>query len=184
MRRPCTSVLIPSPSGNSAQSLSRRDSLSVAQCFSVGFNAREVHVPKGRLFGLRTEPFSAVPSGLGCGGTEFPKLKRWAIVAYPFGINALLILFLTRHHFESRTFTGQIAFGLIFGGILGNLTDRLLPSRQQVIDFIYFYIERADGKELGFPAFNIADSGICNGVALVFWLTWQSERVKPAAPAD
>jgi signal peptidase II len=92
---------------------------------------------------------------------------------------ALLVLFLTRHHFESKTMTGQIAFGLIFGGILGNLTDRLLPSRQHVIDFIYFFIERADGREMGFPAFNIADSGICIGVVLVFWVTWRGEKVRP-----
>lgn len=97
---------------------------------------------------------------------------------------ALLVLFLTRHHFESKTFTGQIAFGLIFGGIAGNLTDRLLPSRQQVIDFIYFYLERANGSEVGFPAFNIADSGICIGVALVFWLTWRSEKAKPVEKAE
>ena len=98
---------------------------------------------------------------------------------------ALLVLFLTRHHFESKTFTGQIAFGLIFGGIVGNVTDRLMPSRQQVIDFIYFYIKRADGREIGFPAFNIADSGICIGVALVFWLTWRSEKqAKAGTPVE
>ena len=62
---------------------------------------------------------------------------------------------------------GQIAFGLIFGGIAGNLLDRLLPSRQQVIDFIYFYVNQRDGGEIGFPAFNVADSGICIGVGLV-----------------
>src|SRR3990172_5706318 len=45
---------------------------------------------------------------------------------------ALLVLFLSRHHFDSRTLLGQIAFGLVFGGIAGNLTDRLLPSRQEV----------------------------------------------------
>ena len=93
---------------------------------------------------------------------------------------ALLVLILSRHHFESRTLLGQIAFGLIFGGIIGNLTDRLLPSRQQVIDFIRFYIERPTG-EVGFPAFNIADSGICVGVALVFWITWRTEgKGKPS----
>ena len=97
---------------------------------------------------------------------------------------ALLILILTRHHFESKTLTGQIAFGLIFGGILGNLTDRLMPSRQHVIDFIYFFINRADGRELGFPAFNIADSGICVGVALVFWVTWRSESQRKADQAQ
>jgi signal peptidase II len=92
---------------------------------------------------------------------------------------ALLGLFLARHHFESGTLLGQVAFGLIFGGILGNVTDRLLPSRQQVIDFLRFYHVRPDGTEIGFPAFNIADSGICIGVALVFWLTWRSEKAKP-----
>src|SRR5208282_355318 len=50
---------------------------------------------------------------------------------------ALVALFLTRHHFSSNTLPGQIAFGLIFGGIAGNLTDRLLPGRHEVIDFIY-----------------------------------------------
>lgn len=90
---------------------------------------------------------------------------------------ALLVLFLTRHHFEAHTLAGQWAFGLIFGGIAGNLLDRLLPSRQQVIDFIRFYLEPRGGSEIGFPAFNVADSGICIGVALVFWITWRSERV-------
>lgn len=89
---------------------------------------------------------------------------------------ALLILFLSRHHFESRTVPGQIAFGMIFGGIVGNLTDRLLPSRQHVIDFLYFYVNRPDGSEIGFPAFNIADSAICVGVALIFFVTWRADR--------
>lgn len=103
-----------------------------------------------------------------------------AIVA----LAALVILFLSRHHFESHTLTGQVAFGMIFGGIVGNLTDRLLPSRQHVIDFIYFYINRSDGSELGFPAFNVADSAICTGVALIFWITWRSDKSKDKEPAE
>lgn len=95
---------------------------------------------------------------------------------------ALLVLFLSRHHFESRTKLGQIAFGFIFGGIAGNLTDRLLPSRHEVIDFLYFYLKQRGGNEIGFPAFNVADSAICIGVALVFWITWKSEHAaKPAS---
>jgi len=96
---------------------------------------------------------------------------------------ALLVLILSRHHFESKTLLGQIAFGLIFGGIIGNLTDRLMPSRQQVIDFIRFYLNRPSG-EVGFPAFNIADSGICVGVALVFWMTWRTGQAKPVEKAE
>ena len=99
---------------------------------------------------------------------------------------ALLVLFLSRHHFESKTLLGQTAFGLIFGGIAGNLLDRLLPSRHEVIDFIRFYLDQRGGGEIGFPAFNVADSGICIGVVVVFLLTWKSDRVpKPeAAPVD
>lgn len=91
---------------------------------------------------------------------------------------ALLVLFLSRHHFESRTALGQLAFGLIFGGIAGNLLDRMLPSRQQVIDFIYFYLKQRGGGEIGFPAFNVADSGICIGVGLVFLITWKSDHAQ------
>ena len=97
---------------------------------------------------------------------------------------ALLVLFLSRHHFESQTALGQLAFGLIFGGIAGNLLDRLLPSRREVIDFLYFYLHQRGGEEVGFPAFNVADSGICIGVALVFWITWKNDHApKPAATA-
>jgi signal peptidase II len=68
--------------------------------------------------------------------------------------------------------------GLIFGGICGNLFDRLLPSRRHVIDFLYFYVIRRDGDEAGFPAFNVADSAICIGVGLLFLLSWQSDRAQ------
>src|SRR5277367_4279386 len=84
----------------------------------------------------------------------------------------LAVMFLTRHH----TLASQIAFGLIVGGIAGNLTDRLLPSRHAVVDFIYFYLQQRGGNEIGFPAFNIADSAICTGVALIFLITWKNEH--------
>jgi signal peptidase II len=96
---------------------------------------------------------------------------------------AIFILFFTRHHFDSGSLTGQFALGLIFGGIIGNLIDRV--TVKHVIDFLYFYVQQRGGKEIGFPAFNIADSAICTGVGLIFLLTWKGERApKPvAAPA-
>ncbi len=91
---------------------------------------------------------------------------------------ALFVLFFSRHHFDARSILGQLAFGLICGGILGNLIDRLWAKH--VIDFLYFYLQQRDGTEIGFPAFNVADSAICTGVGLVFLLTWRSERkVRP-----
>ena len=95
---------------------------------------------------------------------------------------ALLVLFLSRHHFDLRTLLSQIAFGLIFGGIVGNLIDRLWVGH--VIDFIYFYLQQRSGTEIGFPAFNVADSAICTGVGLVFLITWRSDhKMKPVEPS-
>jgi len=51
----------------------------------------------------------------------------------------------------------QICFGLLCGGILGNLCDRLLHGH--VIDFIDLHF----GSYI-YPTFNVADSGICVGV--------------------
>jgi signal peptidase II len=91
------------------------------------------------------------------------------------GLLALVALFLTRHHFDSHTLTGQIAFGLIFGGIAGNLFDRLV--RHEVVDFIRFYMQlRGSRSEIGFPAFNVADTAICTGVGLIFLITWKNEH--------
>ncbi|MEP6663236.1 MAG: signal peptidase II [Verrucomicrobiota bacterium] len=89
---------------------------------------------------------------------------------------ALVGLFFWRHHFDTKTVLGQISMGLIFGGILGNLFDRIHPARHHVIDFLRFYIERRSGEEIGFPAFNVADSAICVGVGLLFILSWRKEN--------
>jgi signal peptidase II len=88
-------------------------------------------------------------------------------------IAALVVLFLSRHHFDNRTLLGQLAFGFICGGIAGNLIDRVRVGH--VIDFIYFYVQTRTGNEVGFPAFNVADSAICTGVALVFLMTLRNE---------
>lgn len=94
---------------------------------------------------------------------------------------ALLFLFLYRRHFDTRTWLGQVSLGLIFGGIVGNLFDRLF--RDHVIDFIYFYLQQRGGREAGFPAFNIADTAICTGVGLLFILSWKQETQPATALA-
>lgn len=53
----------------------------------------------------------------------------------------------------------RFAFGLLLGGIIGNLLDRIRLSA--VTDFLDFYI-----GSYHWPAFNIADSSICIGVFL------------------
>ena len=65
----------------------------------------------------------------------------------------------------------QPAFGLLVGGVVGNLVDRLVHGH--VIDFLDFHF----GGYV-FPTFNVADSGICVGV---FWYVLWSLR-QPAEP--
>ena len=94
---------------------------------------------------------------------------------------AIFVLYRSRHHFEAHTWLGQLALGLIFGGIVGNLIDRVHSG--YVTDFIYFYLQRRGGSDIGFPAFNVADSAICVGVGLIFILSWKNEKL-PVSPAQ
>lgn len=95
---------------------------------------------------------------------------------------ALVALFLARRHFGADRLLGRLALGLVFGGIVGNLTDRLLPSRHAVVDFLHFYMARRGTVEVwDFPAFNVADSAICTGVALIFLINWKSSPAPKAA---
>lgn len=56
----------------------------------------------------------------------------------------------------------QVAFGLLCGGIVGNLTDRLHYGH--VVDFVDLHF----GAYV-YPTFNVADSGICIGVLIYLW---------------
>jgi signal peptidase II len=97
------------------------------------------------------------------------------------GVVALVVLFRSRHHFDAHTLLGQVALGLIFGGIIGNLVDRVFVGH--VTDFLYFYVQRRGASEVGFPAFNVADSAICIGVGLIFMVSWKGDK-SPAKPAQ
>jgi signal peptidase II len=120
----------------------------------------------------------------GAAWSSFSGGNRWlALIA----IVALVILYFSRHHFNSHTRLGQFAFGLVIGGIMGNLVDRIF--RQHVVDFLRFEIKRRgdqlNASPLGFPAFNVADSAICVGVTLVFLMTWRNEQTpKPVESAS
>lgn len=59
-----------------------------------------------------------------------------------------------------------IGLGLILGGALGNLVDRL--RFRAVVDFLDFYY-----GPWHWPAFNLADCGICIGAGLVCICIWR-----------
>lgn len=62
-----------------------------------------------------------------------------------------------------------ISLALMLGGAIGNFIDRLF--RGEVVDFIDTYIFGYD-----FAIFNVADSALCIGVALLFIKMIQDER--------
>ena len=85
-----------------------------------------------------------------------------------FSLAALIFLWVSRRHFGAETALGQVALGLILGGVVGNLVDRVV--HHHVVDFLQFYIP------FRFPAFNVADSGICTGVGLMFLQSFRKPK--------
>jgi len=65
----------------------------------------------------------------------------------------------------------KVAASLLISGILGNLTDRILPGRGYVVDFLDFlppfYGKLFPSSGGHFPSFNVADSCICIAAALL-----------------
>lgn len=84
----------------------------------------------------------------------------FASIAITFCIVALVLLYKSKRN----DYVPNIAYSLIIGGALGNLYDRLQYG--YVIDFLDFYIVR-NGREMHYPAFNVADMAICTAVGLI-----------------
>lgn len=62
-----------------------------------------------------------------------------------------------------------LGYSLIIAGAMGNLIDRLRWG--EVVDFLDFYLGRYH-----WPAFNVADSLVCLGAALLIWVIFTEEQ--------
>ncbi|WP_245647321.1 signal peptidase II [Microtetraspora niveoalba] len=76
---------------------------------------------------------------------------------------------------QLRSVPWAITLGLLLGGALGNLTDRIFrapaPLQGHVVDFVQVF------PATHFPIFNVADSGVvCGGILAVF-LAWRGYQV-------
>jgi signal peptidase II len=85
--------------------------------------------------------------------------QRWVFVGLGVAVSTGILVWLRRLPSKGQ---GMLAAGLslIVGGALGNVIDRVLHGH--VIDFI-----RVHWGEHYFPAFNVADSAITVGAALI-----------------
>ena len=86
--------------------------------------------------------------------------QRWFLAGVALVVSVVVSVWLTRlKHSEQML---GIALGLVLGGGLGNLIDRV--SLGYVVDFISWHY-----NDWYWPAFNIADSAICVGAVLLVW---------------
>ncbi|MCK8631798.1 signal peptidase II [Providencia rettgeri] len=84
--------------------------------------------------------------------------QRWFFAGIAIGISVILMVMMYRQSVQKRL--SNIAYALIIGGAIGNLSDRLVHGF--VIDYLDFYV-----GNWHWPTFNLADMALCIGAALV-----------------
>ena len=89
----------------------------------------------------------------------------WLLIAIAFIICAF-VLYTFRKEKDKWM---RVALMLVLGGALGNIWDRLRYG--VVIDFLDFH-----WGDYHWPAFNVADSAICIGVAILLWQTLRRKK--------
>ncbi len=97
--------------------------------------------------------------------------QRWFFVLIAVAASALIIWMLHRHRRETYLCVG---LALILGGAIGNLIDRLLVGA--VVDFVLLY-----WRQYQWPAFNVADSCISVGAAMLIWDSLIQSRTQKRA---
>lgn len=93
--------------------------------------------------------------------------QRWIFTGISLVVSLLIIVWLYRLTIQEKWLS--LSFSLILGGAVGNLIDRALHG--YVIDFIQVYYD-----PYYFPTFNIADSAIFCGAALLIILTFFEKK--------
>ena len=87
---------------------------------------------------------------------------------------AVVALFLARDHFHARRLHRPARARPDFRRHHRQPHRPPAARRHAVVDFLHFYLQRRGSYEpLDFPAFNVADSAICTGVALIFLINWK-----------
>ncbi|MBI2564955.1 signal peptidase II [Candidatus Woesearchaeota archaeon] len=94
-------------------------------------------------------------------GIAFSFFQNWSSIILITAITIVLVLLYYRKEFFHTSIT-TTSLGLIVGGALGNIFDRILYCK--VIDFIAFSF---------FPTFNLADTAISIGAILLIFHYWE-----------
>jgi signal peptidase II len=105
----------------------------------------------GAAFGLNLGPYS-----------------RWIFMALTIG--ALVVLWRLYQATRQGDLYRALALGLVCGGAVGNLIDRV-RSPLGVVDFIDVGV-----RDMRWPTFNVADMAVSIGAFLLAWVLWGEER--------
>ncbi|MDP2716350.1 signal peptidase II [Rheinheimera sp.] len=95
--------------------------------------------------------------------------QRWFFTFIAVAISCVLAVWLARN--SKTQLKLNLALSLVLAGAVGNLIDRSIYG--YVIDFFHLYYQNWH-----YPAFNIADSAICIGAALLIWDSFSNNEVK------
>ena len=101
--------------------------------------------------------------------------QRWFFLLLALAISIALVIWISQ--LKRSELWLAIALSLILGGAVGNLIDRVLHSH--VIDFIDVYYGRWH-----WPAFNLADSAITAGAALLVIANVYGARRQASPPTS
>ena len=102
-------------------------------------------------------------------GAAWGVLSGFQTLLIGFAIAMLVLLVWKRHALLGAISLRWLVLGLLVGGIVGNLIDRVWLG--YVVDFIDCHWHASH-----FPAFNVADASICCGVGLFMLLQGRAER--------
>ncbi|KRS20860.1 lipoprotein signal peptidase [Alishewanella sp. WH16-1] len=92
--------------------------------------------------------------------------QRWFFTVLAVVISTVIAVWMSR--LPRQQIKLGLALSLVFAGAIGNLIDRSIYG--YVIDFFHLYYQTWH-----YPAFNIADSAICIGAALIIWDSFSSD---------
>ena len=98
-----------------------------------------------------------------------PGWQRWFFTLLALAVAAWIALELRKHPEQKLL---SLALTLVMGGALGNVIDRV--SFGAVVDFVQWH---AAGYYC--PAFNVADSAICLGAALLIFASFTHKKDSP-----
>ncbi len=140
-----------------------------AVCFSVLIADQVTKIAIDKLIAERLGFIEVIPGFFNLihvrnAGAAWSMLEGHSVLLATVAALTLVAIYYWRVAIGLRDRLAQISFGLLCGGIIGNLIDRV--ARGKVVDFLDFHF----GSYV-YPTFNVADSGICVGVAIYFWYT-------------